>query len=218
MIFKKTIQITIFTVFAALFSGPSGVSAQKAISGSVAECASVTIGTSQFECECPANGARRSVWGSGPYTSDSDLCTAALHAGAIGLEGGLITVRPEPGQSSYQSTTAFGVTTSNWASYGSSFMVLVSAVECGVMPGDQTLHTCSCPQTAAVRSVWGSGPYTSDSDICTAARHDGAIDLNGGIVHVMKIEGLQSYSASTENGVTTSGWANYGSSIIFNQN
>lgn len=58
-----------------------------------------------------------SVWGSGPYTDDSDMAVAAVHAGII-----------EPGQtatlvatnvayhSSYPGSTANGVTTSDWLS------------------------------------------------------------------------------------------------------
>ena len=73
-------------------------------------------------CRCDGAGSGP-VWGSGTYTADSDLCRAALHAGAIGLGGGVVNVTSAPGQSSYAGTTRNGVTTSNWGSYGASFRV-----------------------------------------------------------------------------------------------
>jgi hypothetical protein len=47
---------------------------------------------------CPATGAPAAVWGTDRYSSDSSLCTAAVHAGVIDLDsGGPITVRLEEG-------------------------------------------------------------------------------------------------------------------------
>jgi hypothetical protein len=73
-------------------------------------------------CRCPDAGDGV-VWGSGPYTSDSNVCRAARHAGVIGARGGLVQLTPAPGQDSYAGSTRNGVTSSNWASYGSSFRV-----------------------------------------------------------------------------------------------
>jgi hypothetical protein len=54
----------------------------------------------QVTCICPASGTAASpVWGSGPYTADSAVCTAALHAGATTRRGGTVTLRVLPGQS-----------------------------------------------------------------------------------------------------------------------
>lgn len=79
-----------------------------------------------FIAVCPAgcSGAFGSVWGSGPYTTDSAICRAAIHAGSVDdSKGGPVTVKMKPGQGSYGATVANGVTSSPWGSYDSSFEV-----------------------------------------------------------------------------------------------
>ena len=70
----------------------------------------------------PAGPHDGPVWGSGPYTADSDICTAAVHAG-----------RPRPRRrpgprarraaalDAYPGTVAHGVTTSDWGAYPDAF-------------------------------------------------------------------------------------------------
>ncbi len=74
-----------------------------------------------FACDGKCSGG--SVWGSGPYTSDSSACRAARHAGVIGESGGIFKVTKEPGRDSYDSTTANGITTSSYGSYDSSISI-----------------------------------------------------------------------------------------------
>ena len=51
----------------------------------------------RFDFVCPAAGALGSVWGSGPYTDDSSVCTAAAHAGVVSVTmGGLVTIEIRP--------------------------------------------------------------------------------------------------------------------------
>src|SRR5215207_6649638 len=46
-------------------------------------------------CGCSAAAVKTgTVWGTNPYYYQSALCRAALHAGAIGAEGGQIVVQP----------------------------------------------------------------------------------------------------------------------------
>jgi hypothetical protein len=43
----------------------------------------------RFAFECPPNGTVSDrLWGSNPYTDDSSVCTAGVHAGVITLQGG----------------------------------------------------------------------------------------------------------------------------------
>lgn len=172
---------------------------------------------SSAECECPANAPAGRVWGSGPYTADSDICTAARHAGVVGHDGGPVVVTAAPGQDRYEAGSANGVTTSSWGRYGTSYTVMapVVAEACRAMPDGQESYTCACDANSAMRSVWGSGPYTADSDICTAARHAGAIGPDGGVVTARSASGEDSYSGSTSNGVTTQSWGRYGRSFGF---
>jgi hypothetical protein len=56
-------------------------------------------------------------------------------------------------------------------------------------------------------SVWGSGPYTDDSNIGTAAVHAGLISVGQSATIRVIARGTDSYfPGSTQNGVTTYGW------------
>jgi hypothetical protein len=58
----------------------------------------------RYAFRCPPGKPQSSrVVGSGPYTDDSSICSAAVHAGAIhAKDGGDVTVEIRPGQASYQ--------------------------------------------------------------------------------------------------------------------
>ena len=69
-------------------------------------------------CSCaPARFSTGGIWGSGVYTWDSDLCTAALHAGVVMSAGGEITVRVLPDAGSYTGTTSNGVTSQSYGAW-----------------------------------------------------------------------------------------------------
>ena len=89
---------------------------------------------------------------------------------------------------------------------------------CGILPEGVERQSCACLAGEGTGAVWGSGPYTADSDICTAALHAGAVGAGGGTVTVIRIGGLEAYSGSAANGVTTEGWSSYGSSFVFDMN
>lgn len=82
----------------------------------------------QFEFECPAGGTPRTAWGDHRtgYTDDSGVCTAAVHAGAITIEeGGTVLIQMVPGQDSYPSSSANGITTLEWTTpWPAGFLVL----------------------------------------------------------------------------------------------
>ena len=64
------------------------------------------------------------MWGKGPFTDDSSVCTAAVFAGRITLErGGVVRVRVAPGRPSYEGDTRNGVTTRTFATFPGSFLV-----------------------------------------------------------------------------------------------
>lgn len=190
-----------------------------------------TIGSeTQVLCACPADAPARSVWGSGPYTGDSNLCTAAIHAGIIGQGGGLIAATAVDGQDVYTGSDANGVMTRDWGRYGTSVAISAAIEEgtaiastdiaaCGVLPAGLDRYSCSCPADDGTRAaIYGAGPYTADSDICTAARHDGAVAREGGIVTVLRIGGLEAYGRTDRNGITPNSWGRYASSIVFDRN
>jgi len=170
-------------------------------------------------CLCEAQATQAgSVWGTGTYTSDSRICRAAVHAGAIPATGGTVTVTPAAGLPAYRGSAANGITTANYGPWSASFTVAapgtkgadgqaVAACPNNFQNQSDTL-TCACTAQAGLSgSVWGTGTYTTDSRICRAAIHAGAIPAAGGIVTVTPAPGLPTYAGSAANGVTTS---NYG--------
>jgi hypothetical protein len=68
------------------------------------------LGVEEITCTCGPGPHEFEIWGSGPYSSDSPICTAAVHAGATGPEGGEVTViRVEPPEK-WLASTANGLT------------------------------------------------------------------------------------------------------------
>lgn len=196
----------------------------------IAACGAFAEGTAQLICICQPGAPNRSVWGSDPYTGDSDICTAARHAGRLTANGGAVQVFGAPGQASYAGTAANGVSTGSWNSYGYSFTFTGAGglpnfglggggAACTAFPQDQKSYSCACPPAAgSTGSVWGSGPYTADSDLCTAARHAGLIGAEGGPITALALDGLGAYAGSEWHGITTGSWGAYGLSITFDAN
>ncbi len=66
-----------------------------------------------------------SIYGTDIYTLDSQLSTAAVHAGALKVgQTGIIKVTILAGQNSYQQTTRHGITSYSWGSYNGSYKVI----------------------------------------------------------------------------------------------
>ncbi len=192
------------------------------------QCGPFPVGEATLACACPAGFASGSVWGSGPYTADSDVCTAALHAGVIGPEGGKVMALAAEGLETYTGSDANGVSSRDWGSYPNSFTFEAAGLEvevteggaCGAYPQESESYTCSCDAetVAAGGIVWGSSPYTADSDICAAAVHAGVIADTGGMVTALRTAGLESYRGTAFNGVETFDWGAYGASFVFDYN
>ena len=77
------------------------------------------------------------------------------------------------------------------------------------------VQTCSCTGGSEQSgSVYGTDLYTTDSSICSAAKHAGVIDKTGN-VSVAEAPGCDHYVGSARNGVTTVGWDSYPKSFYF---
>ena len=77
-----------------------------------------------FTFQCPAapkNQFYAPVWGTDIYTFNSGLCQAAVHGGMITQDGGLINVEIVAGESVYQGSERFGVTSKNYEGEVDSF-------------------------------------------------------------------------------------------------
>lgn len=79
----------------------------------------------RYAYDCPPAGARHVIWGSNPYTSDSSVCNAGVHAGVISYAaGGCVVFEMGPGQESYAASTQNGVAAEGYGAWRSSFYVL----------------------------------------------------------------------------------------------
>ncbi len=185
-----------------------------------------------FSYLCPPNGTENSVWGTTTYTDDSSVCTAAVNYGLITFEsGGTVTIEMRAGLASYTGSNRNGTTTESsghstgsfvfigqpiyntdvgyggrgWDAYPSSFPA---------KNGQRYLYIC--PPKGSPAEIFGTGTYTTDSPVCTAAVQEGLITLaKGGYVTIEIKPGIGTYTGSTKNGITsTSGTWSYGSYIF----
>ncbi len=84
----------------------------------------ISTSVSEALVRCPlgcTNSNSASIWGTDIYTDDSAICIAAIHAGVLTAEGGVVKVIRLDGQSSYLGTERNGISTSNYGSWGASF-------------------------------------------------------------------------------------------------
>jgi hypothetical protein len=183
---------------------------------------------------CSPGGAAHSVWGSDIYTSDSSICTAAVHSGLITYQqGGTVTIELRPGRDIYGSSERNGVTTSGYGPWQQSFVFKTPNTEAVVRDAEEQTsilwnmsagsvrfesgktYKFKCPAAGKESSVWGTDIYTLDSSICTAAVHAGKFALEtGGPVTIELRPGESAYKGSTRNGITTNDYGPYGSSFV----
>ena len=187
-----------------------------------------------FTLACSPGGTAHSVWGSDIYTSDSSICTAAVHSGLITYQqGGTVTIELRPGRTIYGCSERNGVTTSPFGSYQHSFVFKTPNTEAVVREAeDQTpvlwntsasmvsfetgkTYKFKCPSNGKEGTVWGSDVYTIDSSICNAAVHAGKLTMeSGGSVTIELRPGESSYKGSTRNGIKTNDYGAYGHSFV----
>ena len=210
---------------AAVLLFPASAGAQRSPLAEGEACPS-TLYTDRAEltCHCGKTEGQDDVWGTDVYTNDSDLCHAAKHFGAIGEAGGVIHVRRAPGQGSYNGTTRNGVTTRDYGAWDGSIVfdgadtVTKSLGGVSICPVQYNAREvgwsgdCRC-LGGETGPVWGTGTYTSDSVLCRAARHAGAVGPNGGVIHVNSAPGRQSYAGSSRNGVQTDSYGPWSASF-----
>lgn len=218
----------------ALISMPLfAASAALAQEAALPTCSSFPNGAESYACSCESGFVGSSIWGTNVYSTDSNICAAAQHAGAITQAGGAVQAVAAGPQAAFTASTQNGVTSNEWGAFERSFIfVNPNLVIKTAASGDAALEactttlangqdrlSCSCNVgVAAQGGVWGSGPYTADSSICAAAQHAGVIGPDGGTVTVLRIPGVPNYSASQANGISSSAWENFDSSLVFDRN
>jgi hypothetical protein len=177
-------------------------------------------------CACPKLTGGRTVWGTMRYTIDSDVCRAAVHAGAIPASGGEVTVHLADGCPVFRANARNGVQSTNYGPYGRTYYFAADAPPCAQQTKDDLVRDCPfsmsvfahmkpgltwrcrCP-ASRMRSggaVYGDGRYTTDSNTCLAALHAGALPPEGGDVTVYTGTGCKRFAAARRNGVASRGW------------
>ncbi len=180
--------------------------------------------------DCTPKGALHTIWGTETYTDDSSICTAAVQVGLITLDkGGSVEYQIAAGQDSYAGMLGNDVTSEPYGSWGGSFIFPKAPPGSGTFSasvatwsesakgddaliGQKILVNCSAKGEAG--TVWGTGTYTSDSSICTAAVLQGLITVEkGGPVVAQVAPGQDSYKGSTANGITSNDYGSWGLSF-----
>ncbi|MGL4287850.1 MAG: LCCL domain-containing protein, partial [Phreatobacter sp.] len=205
-------------------AAPTGQTTQILVSECPNDFSALADTSDPLICTCSAQAADRgSVWGMDVYTSDSSVCKAAVHAGAISRRGGQVTVTPEAGQATYAGVTRNGISSSNYGAYAASFRFGPAPAGPTVCPDNFVAFqeiteplACTCDGAATARgSVWGMDVYTADSSVCKAAVHAGALPRQGGLVSVIPEPGRNAYPGLTRNGITSSNYGPYDGSFRF---
>jgi hypothetical protein len=72
---------------------------------------------------CPAGcvADHQPLWGSDPYTGDTPICVAAIHAGLLTDQGGQVTIILEEGKPAYRGSKRNGLQSGDYGAYRASF-------------------------------------------------------------------------------------------------
>lgn len=164
---------------------------------------------------CAAVVAPRSVWGSDNYSTDSSICTAAVHAGVLAPgRAGAVTLVIGAGADSLPGSVRNGITSKPAGRVAGTYRFDASGepgqldwiTTAGAVPagfGDALVVRCPAGGRAAV-PVWGTGRYTGDSGICVAAVHAGVITLEaGGPVQLRRAAHPGPFEGSLRHGITS---------------
>ena len=82
----------------------------------------------RYTFRCPAAPSRLPViYGAGTYTSDSSVCSAAVHSGVITRAGGTVPVAVGPGQDSYRASMQNGITSYVYGGYERGSLVIIGS-------------------------------------------------------------------------------------------
>ncbi len=105
------------------------------------------IGT-EFRFGCPelGLGSFTRVWGTDVYTTDSSICSAAVHAGMITDAGGAVAIQIVDGRSVYDASERHGVSSLNYGPWNTSFIF----IEADVQPETDPVPTAAAPDETDV--------------------------------------------------------------------
>lgn len=172
----------------------------------------------RFVCAAIAEPTKN-IWGTDVYADDSDICSAAIHAGVLQRnEMGMVTIVTVPAAASFRGSVQNDVASASYHNGDASYRFDTSpdpglaswtTTAQRIPPGFTESVYVICPAGGPTDSlVWGAGPYHSESSVCLAAAHAGVITLaDGGPVAVTKTEGTQTFTAEPRHGVDSRAWS-----------
>ena len=94
------------------------------------------INGARFRFQCPPGRlVPGQVIGSGPYTDNSSICAAGVHAGVIGAaSGGLVTIEVLPGEAHYRATLRHYVQSNEYDGFWSGSFLIVAEGSAAHLP------------------------------------------------------------------------------------
>lgn len=153
-----------------------------------------------------AEGVSGTVWGSGPFTTDSHIPTIAAFLGARG--SATLYITDEGCTASFTGSTANGVTTSSYTAWRGMNVTCISGCDAGgggeepVCDGSD--YAGASPRTVtstSIGTVYGTGPFRTTSSLGKIARYLGA--SGSATLVITNVGCVSSFAGGTNNGVST---------------
>jgi hypothetical protein len=83
-----------------------------------------------FVFKCPSKGKISYIYGTDTYTTDSKICTTAVHAGKItAKDGGVVAIEIKTGEDRYIGSKKNGVVSNNYGKYNASFIFVENPIK-----------------------------------------------------------------------------------------
>ena len=178
-----------------------------------------------FRYECPPGGDPSVIYGLGIYAIDSSVCTAAVHWGLFSVaDGGTAVIEIAAGLDHYPSAVENGIMSFDSFGASASFLFVEGNAQSGPWARGAVAyrgeigqrHHYDCPPGGSPSPIWGTGLYTDDSSVCTAAVHAGLISFEqGGTVTIKIRPGSEDYRSSVQNHVVSGAWGISSGSFVF---
>jgi len=166
-----------------------------------------------YYCKGKMKGCKAAgdVWGSNPYTCDTDLCRVGIHANQINENGGLYIIAYGGAYINFLPSQKNGILSNAWDSHDIHFLVAnknnadfdlesISFNKCGFYIGKCRGKSNGCCYGGV---VFGTNPYHHDSNLCNSALHSGIINEKGGSFLIQSSGPLNRFNGSTSNGITS---------------
>ena len=199
----------------------------------------------RFSFRCPQRAQKKKsqvIFGTNVYSSDSPICLAALHAGAVKATGGRITVQLNPGVERYVGSKRNGLVSRDRPATKRSMVFIGESFTGGLTPmqrkhaprvkwntkftatglanrklvGQRFVFKCpEAPANLKGRRVYGTDRYAFNSLICLAAVHAGRLTSAGGFVTVQLVEADGRLVGSSRNGIESKSGAAGNRQIVF---